>query len=140
MSNVSLENRGKFVDQAQQTKMLDEITWRTILNHQVASDFERHSHRRWRRYPANGEVKAEFAVDGQPRKRTWDILQIAAGGLTVRAGEEIDQDTPVKLQINLDGNPVIARGVTRHCTQTGGGYKLGIKLIFGQENQTPGSA
>jgi hypothetical protein len=118
------------VDQAQQTRLLDEITWRMILNHQVASDFENKSYRRWRRYPADGEVKVEYVVDDQTRKRTWDILQIAAGGLTVRAGEEVAQDTLLNLQINLDGNPIRARGTTRHCTQTVGGFKLGIKLVF----------
>lgn len=118
------------MEQAQDIKLLDEMTWRKMLSAQVAGEIESHSRRSWRRYPAEGEVKAEYKVDGEPRKRTWDLLQIAAGGLTVRTGEEMPTDTPVALYINMDGNPVPARGLTRHCTQTLGGYKVGIKLLF----------
>ena len=113
-------------------KLLDELTWRKMLAAQVAGEIESHSRRHWRRYPAEGEVKAEFMVDDQPRKRTWDLLQIAAGGLTVRTGEEMMVNTQVLLHINMDGNPILARGLTRHCTQTLGGYKVGIKLLFEQ--------
>lgn len=118
------------IEHIQKTELLDEITWRRILTEQIASEFEANSRRRWRRYPANGELKVEFEIDGEPRRRTWDIIQISAGGLTVRSEEDIPEDTPLMLKINFDGNPIPAKGLSRHCTQTLGGYKLGIKLMF----------
>ena len=119
-----------FVDQTQQTKLLDEITWRKVLASHVAGDFEAHSRRTWRRYPVVGEVKADYKVDGVPRTRTWTLIQIAAGGLTVRAGDAIIQGTSLDLRIQIEDDSLFAKGITCHCTQTLGGYKLGIKFLF----------
>ena len=115
---------------AQPIKLLDEATWRRVLACQVEAAFESHSRRNWRRYHIDGEITVKLVLDGKPRTRTWNLLQVAAGGLTVRTGEVIAADTPVDLRIQFDETPLFAKGVTCHCTQTLGGFKVGIRLIF----------
>ena len=119
------------MNQAQQIRLLDEITWRRVLAKQVSGAMETHSRRNWRRYGIEGEVIAELILEGMTRRRTWALLQVAAGGLTVRTSEVISCGTAVHLQIQFDEEPLFCMGVTRHCTQTLGGYKVGIRLIFG---------
>ena len=118
------------MNQDQQTKLLDEVTWRRAIVDQVAAEADSHSRRHWSRCPVTGEVKAEFSVNGELRKRSWDLLQVSVGGLTVRTGEEIAADTPVDLRVQLNDELLFCKGATCHCTQTVGGFKVGIRLIF----------
>ncbi|MBI5763420.1 MAG: PilZ domain-containing protein [Planctomycetes bacterium] len=113
-----------------QTELLTEHRWRQFLAVRVAADFERGTRRSWRRYPIVGEVKAQYQIDDQPRKRSWDILSGSARGLTIRSDEEVPLGTKIALQIHLEEGAFPAAAVVKHCTQTVGGYKLGIQFVF----------
>ncbi len=113
-----------------QTEQLTEPGWRKILAVRVSADFERGTRRSWRRYPIVGEVKAKFQIDDQPRKRSWDIISGSARGLTIRSDEEVPLGTKLTLQIHLEEGTFPATAVVKHCTQTVGGYKLGIQFHF----------
>lgn len=112
------------------TEPLTESAWRKILAVRVSADFERGTRRNWRRYPIVGEVKVQYRVDDQPRKRSWDILTGSARGLTLRSDEELPLDTKLTMEILLEEGTFPATAVVRHCTQTVGGFKLGIQFVF----------
>ena len=78
-----------------------------------------------------GDVKAIGQFEnGTTFKRTWTLLQVSAEGLTIKSEEPVDEQTTLDLWINIDGEPMKVSGQIVHCTQTLGGYKLGIRILF----------
>jgi PilZ domain len=116
----------------QDQKRLDEVTWRKAIAHHVGAEAGSYSRRLWSRQPTQGEVKAQYVVDDQARKRTWDLMETSAGGIQVRTAEEITSGTRVSLCIQFSDQSLHCGGITCHCTQTVGGYKVGIRLIFSE--------
>ncbi len=110
--------------------------WQRTLAGVVEAEFEPHYRRQHRRYAVTGEVKAVGEMDGQPFKKTWPLLEASAEGLTAKATSEFLVGTSLILQIHLSNSSLTIRGRIKHCTQTLGGYKLGIHLQFSSEGQS----
>lgn len=105
--------------------------WLRRISAVVAPESEPVLRRSFRRYPVMGEVKASGCRDdGTQFKRTWTLLQVSAEGLSIKSEEHLEVQTPLDLAVNIDGNPMPVRGTVIHCTQTLGGYKLGVRLHF----------
>ncbi|MEK6644760.1 MAG: PilZ domain-containing protein [Planctomycetota bacterium] len=118
------------IDQSTNTDLLTELQWRKILAVRVSADFETGTRRSWRRYPVVGEVKAHYQIDEEPRRRSWDIMTGSARGLTLRSEDELPLGTKLSLQVVLEEGTFPAMGVVMHCTQTLGGFKLGVQFNF----------
>lgn len=104
--------------------------WQALLTRLVSPEFEPQLRRTFRRYPASGEVKARWQVDAAQYKRTWRVLEVSSQGLTLKCHEEIPIDTILDMMVNLDGKPLSARAHVVHCTQTLGGFKVGVQMFF----------
>jgi hypothetical protein len=104
--------------------------WTRILARNVSADFEPHSRRAHRRYTVRGELKATWTHDGEPYTRTWQLTEVSSRGLSAKSYQEIPHDVAVNLEINFDGAYVPLQGRVMHCTQTLGGFKIGIRLHF----------
>lgn len=98
--------------------------------------YRRAYQREFRRYDTySGAASLEYMQDagGGARKmvRRWGaVLDVSPRGLMVRLREQVRESTPVQLEIALENEVVHAQGIVRHCTQTVGGYKVGIELCF----------
>ncbi|MBI5763421.1 MAG: PilZ domain-containing protein [Planctomycetes bacterium] len=105
--------------------------WLRRISAVVAPESEPVLRRSFRRYSVTGEVKAVGCRDdGTPFRRTWTLLQVSAEGLSIKSEEPLPVETQLELAVNIDGNPMPVRGTVVHCTQTLGGYKLGVRLHF----------
>jgi len=60
----------------------------------------------------------------------WELWQVSPEGLTARAPREVPVDVRFALDVEINGETLCLRGRTMHCTQTIGGYKVGVRLIF----------
>ena len=110
--------------------LLDEFTWRKIIAKHIDAKIEAHSRRSWKRYRVEGSVIAEYRLDDKLHKRSCGLLEVSAGGLMIRMDHEIPQGTWIDLQIELEEATLLSTGMTCHCTQTIGGYKVGIRLLL----------
>ncbi len=98
-----------------------------------------------RRHPrygvAYGEVQIEFHPDNDPSlptvRRSAPIYDISAGGLMARCLRPIPPATAVRLHVTIDDRDVLLVGRVRHSTQTIGGYRVGIELIFEDDAAGP---
>ncbi len=104
--------------------------WQALLARLVSPEFEPQLRRTFRRYPASGESKAHWQANGTPYKRTWRVLEVSTQGMTLKCHEAVAIDTIVDMMVNLDGQPVAVRAHVVHCTQTLGGFKVGVQLFF----------
>src|ERR1043166_9870102 len=110
--------------------LLDESTWLRIIAKCIDAKIEAHSRRSWKRYRIGGSVIAEYRLDDKRHKRSCGLLEVSAGGLMLRMDNEIPLGTWIDLQIELKEDTLLSTGMTCHCTQTIGGYKVGIRLLF----------
>jgi hypothetical protein len=102
--------------------------WLHVLQENVVAEIEPNYRRKHRRYSVFGEVKATGIVDDAPFKRTWTLTEISAEGITAKSDNEIPVGIRLELAVNITGTPLFLRGQVTHCTQTVGGYKVGIWL------------
>lgn len=108
--------------------------WREVLARSVAAELEPMLRRQFRRYAVRGEARATWLHDGTTFSRTWSILDISVQGMMVKAYEDVPTDVRLNLMVNLDGTPMPMVGRAIHCTQTLGGWKLGVELVFAAED------
>ncbi len=84
-----------------------------------------------------GEVQIEFHPNNDPAqpvvRRSAPIYDISVGGLMARCLKPIEPQTHVLLHIDIGDQRVVLRGVVRHSTQTIGGYRVGIELLFDEQ-------
>lgn len=76
------------------------------------------------------EVAVMTDEDGQSVRRHMSMMNLSPGGLMLKCEFEFEQGTQMLIEINPDGKPFHVVGVVKHCTQTLGGYKIGVRLIF----------
>jgi hypothetical protein len=58
------------------------------------------------------------------------LLNASQEGLTTKGQTPITLNTEVVLELNPEGTPFAVRGRIAHCTETLGGFKIGIELRF----------
>jgi hypothetical protein len=104
--------------------------WSTAIAAIISAEFEPRCRRSLRRYPADGEIKATYQVDDEPVSEAWDLYQVSLAGLSARSSREIPEGARLELEVHINGDVLRLRGKVRHCTQTLGGYKVGIEILF----------
>lgn len=62
--------------------------------------------------------------------RTGKPLNVSRRGVLLRVRERIADHTPVVVQMMLVDERIVLLGRVTHCTETVGGFKIGIELRF----------
>ena len=104
--------------------------WNTAIAKMVKGEFEPQYRRNFRRYTIDGEIRVTSQADGEPVSESWDLHQVTPVGLSARSSREIPEGARLKLEVHINGQVLRVRGKVKHCTQTIGGYKVGIQLLF----------
>lgn len=112
--------------------------WVAILSRMVKPTIEPMRKRKYRRYPveppASGEARIRFRPARDPATkpvvRSGPLLDVSPTGLMVKIYGELPVGVPVTVQITLEGLQLALRGRIVHCTNTLGGFKVGVELQF----------
>jgi hypothetical protein len=109
--------------------------WMEYLATLFAPQVERRGRRREYRYDiGRGDVTIVYYADPRRQHRviadTVPLLQLSPGGLMLRTYQELQPGLGVAMQLTLDQEQFALLGVIRHCTQTVGGFKVGVELSF----------
>jgi hypothetical protein len=83
-----------------------------------------------RRNTSTGSVKLAFEREGKPVKRTGNLLEFSWEGVQIKQREEITVSTLVLMHVMLSEGEATLAGRVVHCTDTLGGFKVGIQLLF----------
>jgi len=104
--------------------------WREVLSQYA--DVEQCGQRRnnERYYIALGSVKLAFEEDGAPVERTGRVLNASDGGLMIKQYQDVPSDTQLQIEATIGEESFALAGRVAHCTQTVGGFKVGIELKF----------
>lgn len=76
------------------------------------------------------DVKLNLQLAGEVEQRTARITEVSVGGVTCWTDAEVPVCVKVTFQFHPENEPIRLRGKIVHCTQTVGGYKVGIELEF----------
>ncbi len=112
--------------------------WVAILSRTVRPAIEPLRKRKYRRYPVEppsyGEARISFSPTRDPSikpvVRSGPLLDISPSGLMVKIYGDLPVSVPVMVQITLNGLRLALRGRIAHCTNTLGGFKVGVALQF----------
>jgi hypothetical protein len=108
--------------------------WRELLRALVEGEIEPLRKRRSRRYDIyGGEVRISAVTDppdSRVFKRTVGILNVSLTGMMLKTYSEFPTGVDVALDVRLGEHRFWAAGRVKHCSQTLGGYKIGVELIF----------
>lgn len=104
--------------------------WQEILSH--CAELEKRGPRRSdeRRCVEFGAVRLVFEQDGTPVMRYGRLLNASEEGLMVKQYRDIPSAMPVRIEVTIGDESFTLRGEVAHCTQTIGGFKVGIELQF----------
>lgn len=143
MQTHSTEPRSPHIVRASMSRV-----WLAVLFRHVALQEERPFRRKYNRetYRYNGDFGAvqvfepdHVALPGAASDGIWAALvQISLGGVMIRSRTPLAVGAHPRLEIALEDEVIYVRGVVRHCTDTVGGYKIGIELLF-EDDEAPGS-
>lgn len=87
-------------------------------------------HRNEERNPLQLEVQLRFDDDGILVRRRLILNNVSNSGMMLKGDTELTPGTRLVAEVNPDGVPFYVAGVVMHCTQTVGGYKIGVNLQF----------
>lgn len=104
--------------------------WNNLLTRVVAPELGKNLRRGTRRYPVMGEAKLSYEKDGRNYRRTFDVINVSRGGLTLKGYDEVKVDTCIDVKVTLGPHVARVKAKVVHCTGTLGGFKVGIELIF----------
>ncbi len=110
--------------------LLTEADWTQLLSGMVDPDLKKDYRRRTQRFAVNWDAKCTFTDEGQILSRHGLVLDTSVEGLTIRTQFEINADMIVRIEINPEGTPFLLKGRVIHCTETIGGFKIGLHLMF----------
>lgn len=113
--------------------------WVELVSRQFELDADRLErrmyHRRHRRHGLEyGQARIEYAADDPGVRRRpaehLTVLQISPDGLMLRGFDPPPLGATVMLTVYVEDSVCVLRGAIRHVTQTLGGYKVGVELVF----------
>ena len=81
-----------------------------------------------RRAIAAGPIQVRYAAEGRACRQACWVLEVSAHGLTLRAPRSVPEGAFVDVWWPDEAQMLRLRGDVAHCTETVGGYKLGVKL------------
>src|ERR1043166_9051468 len=88
--------------------------WTALLTRVISPATGSNVRRQTRRYPMSGEVRIVYTRGDRAIRRSADTLAVSRVGLTVRGHCEVEADAALDMEVNLDGNPIPARGRVVH--------------------------
>lgn len=112
------------------TPILTNDQWNNLLTRVVAPELGKNLRRGTRRYPVMGEAKLTYEKDGRNYRRTFDVINVSRGGLTLKGYDEVKADTLIDVKVTLGPHVARLKAKVVHCTGTLGGHKVGIEIIF----------
>ena len=115
------------------TTALSQEAWRVLLSqHIVVPEVEPPVRRLQRRYCLLwGSWRLHYhGPGGEPVEASTLLLNAALAGVMVRSRRELPLNLAVVLTFCADDQECALPGVVAHCTETVGGFKLGIRLRF----------
>jgi hypothetical protein len=89
-----------------------------------------HRRQQRRRNTAIGTVQAVFKQEGRLHVRAGKVLNVSPRGVLVLQREDVSWGTKVVLQVRLGNTEALLFGKVAHCTETVGGFKVGVELRF----------
>jgi hypothetical protein len=104
--------------------------WREVLSAYAGPEEPGRRRTDERYYIALGSVKLAFEQDGAPVERTGRVLNASEGGLMIKQYEGIPPETLLQIEATIGEESFALAGRVAHCTQTVGGFKVGIELKF----------
>ena len=106
--------------------------WLQMIAPYVTTEPEPGVRRAQRRYNVEGMVAVApiNAAGSQTAVRTVSLLQLSDDGIMVRSHTDLPLDTIVGMQVYIEDHIFTVLGRVMHCTDTVGGYKIGIQLAF----------
>jgi hypothetical protein len=105
--------------------------WQEILSQYVTPEIEPPIRRKTRRYGVEfGVVRLLYEENGDSAERIVSLLQASTDGMMIKNHKPIRTRTRLCMELTLGDDTVSLRGHVAHCTQTVGGYKVGIELEF----------
>lgn len=104
--------------------------WVEIVSAISLAEMEPKMRRTTRRYSCDGEIKVSGVIDDVPFQSTWILMQVSVTGISARAMREIPDRMKVAIRWRWNGQEQLLHGRVMHCTQTIGGYKIGLRLDF----------
>ena len=104
--------------------------WLAFVKRQLEPLTRRAPHRNEERMPFVCEVILVPGGEGAGVRRRLMLINISNSGLMLKGETEIEEGIEALIEINPDGKPFHVVGVVRHCTQTLGGFKIGVNLRF----------
>lgn len=113
---------------------ISQSEWLEMMSRHIAPEQEPAIRRGDQRYNVDGMVTlALINADRhglQTAVRTMPLIQVSESGVMVRSPSRLGEDTVVGMQAYLGDDTFALLGRVMHCTETIGGYKVGIQLAF----------
>ena len=109
--------------------LLSRADWCAWIAHVPAPAHEIGAKRRAvRRALTHGPVELRYTAEGHPSRQLGWIMEVSDAGLMVRCPQPVPAQTPVEVTWEDANARFGVRGVIIHCTETVGGFKLGVQL------------
>jgi len=113
-----------------ETRFISSAYWKRFLQRTVAPEHKSDVQRSAPRYPLPGDIKVTFEDSGETSVRRLALINASQEGLTTKGQTAMPLDVDVVLELNPEGTPFSIHGRIIHCTETLGGFKIGIELRF----------
>jgi hypothetical protein len=104
--------------------------WEELLARYPEAPAPEHRRTSPRRDSGGDRVELTFERDGQAAVRGGRLLNASSEGVMIGQREELAPGTAVRLHVMLGEVAARLDGRVIHCTQTVGGFKVGIQLLF----------
>ncbi len=104
--------------------------WREILDQYAESGRSDHRRTNERHYLELGSVKLTYEEGDAPVVRAGRLLNASDSGLMVKQYQDILPKTELQIEAAIGDEAFTLTGHVVHCTQTLGGFKIGIELQF----------
>lgn len=125
-----LEQRESMSNTDVEITFISKAYWKRFLQRTVAPESKSDIQRATPRYPLPGDIKVTFEDAGEMSARRLALLNASHEGITAKGQTLIPVDVDVVVELNPEGTPFRIRARIVHCTETLGGFKIGIELRF----------
>ena len=87
-----------------------------------------------RRFDVEGTI-AEVLLENMERPDTappltMSVIDVSPGGVMLRSFDPLPAGLGLAMRFTLGSDDITLMGRVMHCTETLGGYKVGVKLLF----------
>lgn len=117
--------------------VIERNRWCDVIAQHVQPELEPPVRRRARRYGIEfGLARLRDPNASASVPCTATVLQVSEFGLMLRNHEELAKGAEIWIEVLLGDETCSLYGVVRHCTETIGGYKIGVELFFPDAKRT----